>query len=304
MKDNTYKSDCTITCVDGDIRCHSIYLILHSDYFDAYFNRNFGDSCSKLELPCTMKTCQILINYVYGTYHTDREEYNRDDYIQALEICDVFLFDEHVTYIIKKRYKYLFESSVFRQDDMYIPHVDELKDIDYYDLWKPSTYCRKGQLLYDSKVRSSYSFNCTDFEISADMRNLIYDNNVQNDYDFQFTKILKYLPGSEFTEHIDKSKIYYRRSGAYYSCGKLLFIRFSADANGGELIVEGVPVITTHNGTEKWLFYYMPHGVKHQVFKLKQGCRYTICIPTFKEGYDDEQSDQYDSVNEDDHGSD
>lgn len=302
MKDNTYKSDCTITCVDGDIQCHSIYLILHSDYFDAYFNRNFGDSCSTLELPCTMKALQIVINYVYGTYHTDRTEYDGNDYIQALEICDMYLFDEHVTDRIKKRYKYLFESSG-RQGDMYIPYVDELKDIDYYDLWKPSTYCRNGQLLYDSKVRSSYSFNCADFEPSADMDNMIYNNDANRDYDFfecKFTKILKYLPGSEFTEHIDRSKLY----DGNYSCGKLLFIRFSADAIGGELIVEGVSVITTHNGTEKWLFYYMPHGVKHQVSKLKQGCRYTICIPTFKEGYDDEQSDQYDSVNEDDHGSD
>lgn len=302
MKDNNYKYDCIISCKDGEINCHKILLILNSDYFNLYYNNiendNFADLENMINIDYDKKHFQFIINLLYNIQNIDY--YTESDFKQILKLCNNYLFSDNI--INKVKIKYDLFNKKYEKVFFDIDEINFIKYIDTYDLWTPSYYCKIGKKKYNNKVRSSLTYYSPNLQISNNMINTIFTSDdfkfrKFDSYDLRYSKILKYVVGSHFKEHLDKPHEYIVNNEIFHSCGKILFIWFSEDAIGGNLILDGKKVISKEDGVKKWLYFFMPLYQKHEVTKLIQGTRYTISIPTFKINEYDEYDD-YDYYDE------
>jgi hypothetical protein len=294
MKTNTYKPDCVIVTDDVTIPFHKTMLLLSSDYFDSYFTYNDGSDKVRMEAPG--KIVQLIADYVYTRKTTGY--YTEEEYEWALNVCDRYLFsDEIVYYIYRKKETFKRDPLIKdkKDDDIYILHRTNLKNLDYYDVWTPSLCSKGGHLQHNESIRTSLSYHYPNIHFPRSIYRLIHNsnNNSNNesyeDYNMRYSTIIKYSKGSEFKEHVDQPSEY--PTGK--SCGKILLIHFSDDAIGGHLIVEGIPVVTPLDGTKVWHYYYLMVGIKHSVSMVERGERYCIAIPCF-----DEDQDYY--INDDD----
>lgn len=303
MRNNTYKPDCKIVCKDGKtIPFHKLMLILHSKYFESYFSNIliFGDSEYEINVDCTETVFQLITDYIYNGYSSLRY-YTIEDYENALKICDIYLFDERIIYKINKKYKYIKSGDCYdrpittskeekkkQRDDLcnniLIDGSLNLEELDINDVWILSAYDNKdGEKLYDPKKRSSFTYYCHDIEIGTDLRNKIIKdvNGHEGRASLKFARILKYIPGSKYEKHINAQKLY----GSGRSNGNHLLIRYSKDAEGGDLIVDNVPVITKQLGTETWLHYYIETNIEYNVTELTKGTRYCVIFPNISKNY-------------------
>lgn len=299
MKTNTYKPDCVVVCDDGTVPFHKTMLLLTSDYFDSYFTNHgvFIDSDREVRMEAPGKIVQLIADYVY-TRKTIRY-YTEEEYELALRVCDRYLFSDEIVYHISRK-KEIFnplkgtDSRESVKKEVYLLRRFELKDLDYYDVWKPSLCSKGGYVHYNETIRTSLSYHYPDIYFSPTIYGLIHRSNKNQpfeDYDIRYATIIKYSKGSAFKEHVDQPSEY--PTGK--SCGKILLIHFSDDAVGGHLIVEGVPVVTPLNGTGIWYYYYLNVGIKHSVSMVEKGERYCIAIPCFDadQGYYMTDSDDY-----------
>lgn len=262
--------------------------MLHSEYFDGYFSNanNFQDSRDEIKVDCNEQTFQLIIDYMYN--YQSLRYYDENDYIAALKICDMSLFSKSLTNRIYKKYKYIkhiksFPNSYNTKNNIGANEIQidgslDLGQIDLNDEWVLSAYSNaNGKKLHDLEKRSSFTHYCSSIVFGHNLQENMYDFNITGvgePYP-NYAKLLKYIPGSKFEEHIDIAKDYYDGT----SCGNHLFIKYSNDAEGGDLIVNNKPIITSDLGKDKWLYHFMKLNVMHKVSELKKGLRYCVIVP-------------------------
>jgi hypothetical protein len=280
MRDNNYNPDCVIVCRNGTIPFHRDYLILYSEYFDVYFNEKnaFNDSFDEIKLDTDTIPFQIITNYIYD--YQVKPIYELNNYNQALLICDIYIISDDIKYQIKRKYekllllnmpyKYTIEP---KDDDVLLGCINRnLKDLDLNDSWQLSSF--NNDTKYDTDVRSSFTYYTNRLEIGRELYDTAIRENPGYIMKLGSATLLKYIPGSEFKEHIDTFQ-----ENNYDQYGSVLFIKYSDDAIGGDLIVNDKIAVSAELGRNKWIYYYMPLNVTHHITKLKKGLKYCISIP-------------------------
>jgi hypothetical protein len=318
--DNTFNPDCSVECVDGMIPYHKSHLMLYSDYFRLYFSnikKNcFNDSENVIVIDYHIRPFQIVTNYVYQLCTTN-ELFTKEDYEQALMICDTYLYDSRIQIKILGVYNFIcgknnLDKTIAKLDHncVYMTSIDnedlvevDINYLDIHDVWKPSLINKDKINQFSSDLCSSFTYK-TEIVIHALLEKkidyLVKKNlhNVKNYVlSFRGAKILKYVPGSKMGKHKDHIK---SRSDPYdYSVeivdiGRVLLINYSEDAEGGELMVAGdmvaSPELCKFN---KWNIYVIPSGVLHEVCIVKKGIRLcvVITIEQYRDIYDSDESD-------------
>ena len=102
------------------------------------------------------------------------------------------------------------------------------------------------------------------------------------------SELLLYGEGGHFAEHTDKIDASFENlplDRHHTQIGTLVIVGFSPDAVGGELFMEGYPIVApasssspqSSSPSSSWQWYtsFIPLGVKHQVQPLQQGQRIT-----------------------------
>ncbi len=301
MKPNTHNPDINLICKNGNIPTHKTILILNSDYFDTYFSWTSSNDKDSITGQCPAnRVCinmsdydtnvvQLVINYLYNIQ--SYVNYTDFEYRKAIELCDRYLLVDIMKkieikyhFIYTGRIDWTLSNNIGRcpdSDDIMVDDYHYLTQspnyIDANDFWIPSSFTER-----DGRIRKSLIYRPQNIFIPKglfptddwDDEKLDYDNAI----------ILKYSSGSFFSEHTDVPKTKYFHGNNHVekkeSIGKLLFIFYSPDAEGGDLILGDEVVVSSKiQGCEKWIPFEMPLYTKHQVSLLESGIRYCVSIP-------------------------
>jgi hypothetical protein len=152
--------------------CHSQYLRLRSDYFEALFNGNYKETCMDLisiELPSSSSNIELLLRYLYTGKANEKLFYGVEIF-KTIENCNYLGVHELVSLAVEAfavRWKSLVPSSLFRRRGVDVSFVRALLN-----------YGSKKAIFQDGdKLKIVVNWSAKSDSDVSEARSLILENN-------------------------------------------------------------------------------------------------------------------------------
>jgi len=304
---NAADPDCLIVCTDGCLPAHRILLRIHSVYCDTYFKNvvagNFDDSDVEIVLDTQIEAMQIVLDYMYNMSF-GAIAHSLEQYCAAAELCDTYMFDA-IRAALERRMRYMFPEE-YEELDVSINGV-RVEDIPE-DTWVP--------------IDGSMVHTVGRIAISEGQRKAVLDCAPVGGWQhilFVHAVIVRYRAGDARKSYRDTSRQYSVEGGQRkaMSCAKMLMLKYSDDAVGGELVLdariitrsselegavggelvsdariatrssepEGVEILCSWPRAKRteWRLHWVEHGVSYSITPPTSGTMHCIMVPVARQ---------------------